>query len=278
MGFKVENHPPWGDCVVVPQSKFESAWETVLNDQGHPCVFTEIARKKLVLVRLMGEPLETAQPAEDTKVKEPKKSEKAAEAGQKRLARWTQPEIELLVKLTGLDKPISGRFVCDVESLRKGFPGRSEGSIQRKVDELAKLLKKKRKEETSPRVGPAGKPLEKVEPGHAEVSYSVVAVSTTVSPSSNVKLTLKRVFEEDGGTINTAKPITNSSISEEARVGAEMATAVIGELQKKMQYEEFSSLILSLKEYEQLGKPTILDVVTVTIEKRGEFLPPLRRN
>lgn len=59
--FPVQNVAPYGDCVVVPGSKFDPDWEAHLGDQGYKCFPTDLDQKPVTLVQL--KPMKAKVPA-----------------------------------------------------------------------------------------------------------------------------------------------------------------------------------------------------------------------
>jgi hypothetical protein len=213
MGYKAENHTPWGDCIVVPEKEFKEDWESELDVQGHPYVHVEICSKKLVLVRLMGEQVmsvESARPEEIgvTTPAAPTESRSAASTVKptKRVPGWFKKHPEKMWKDDEKDKLIklwNQRPRLSVPVMAKDFLNRTEGALYAELNELEKagLIEPRNRKHPKP---PKRKPKRSKSipgipaPGSAtvegastvEVSCSVQKVSTVIIPPSHLVLTV----------------------------------------------------------------------------------------
>jgi hypothetical protein len=239
MKFQEDNVPPYGNCIIVPGDKFDPDWECLLEDQGHPCVFTDIAGKKVTLVRLMGEKASSAKMArlEEVGVGTPKTSTESRPAVStvkpppKRIPQWLvkNPEHQWgddddkkLVILWNQKPRLS------VPVIAKEFPKRTLASV---YGEVAALQRAHVIEQRLPRKHPKPprrKPGPRAKTDRAEKIPGIPALEPGVVEAARVV----EVSSESGGGVNLV-------------------------------------LQLTCDDYKILGKPTVVDVVTVTLGKRS---------
>lgn len=85
-----------------------------------------------------------------------------------------------------------------------------------------------------------------------------------------IAVAMDRLFEAKGNSVSMRpRESVDSSVSTEERIAMKMGSAMIhtmaGQLEPKL-----SVLYLTWEEYEKLGKPTVNDVLTATLEKKGD--------
>lgn len=99
-----------------------------------------------------------------------------------------------------------------------------------------------------------------------EVSFSVVSVSFE---EPKVTILIRRLNEEKGSI--TRKPvIINPLLTEDENIAMRMADATFQTIATRFGPERTPILVLTWEEYEKLGKPTVNDVIHVTLEGDGD--------
>jgi hypothetical protein len=105
MGFSIENHPPFGDCFVVPGKEFDPDWEDSLADDGHACHNVFLKEKPVTLVEVAVQKLDDGEEDDGHKGKEKEESQEESP------------------KETTTEKPVTKR---------KGRPPKPKGEQQKK--------------------------------------------------------------------------------------------------------------------------------------------------
>jgi hypothetical protein len=171
MGFKEENVPPYGRCIVVPEDKFDWDWEPVLDQQGHAIIHAPVGDEKMVLVRLTNKDdsnheteKEHTAPTEPTEAASTSSTSKSLR--ERMLERqWGEKEDIYLLALVTEFKKVHKRLDYDgiISSMKAEFPSfdRSRQSVYCRVHGLLKKPKKPKREKKLPPLPPGmpGMPL-----------------------------------------------------------------------------------------------------------------------
>ena len=121
--FVVSKVAPYGEVIMVPGADFDPDWESVLEEEGFGCVFTEMNSEKFTLVRLE---------------KEEGEEESTAEPGSgagKFLTNWSNADQERLLKRI---EESPGTIKEKVIQLLPEFPGRTATGLLKKYGKLTR--------------------------------------------------------------------------------------------------------------------------------------------
>jgi len=105
--------------------------------------------------------------------------------------------------------------------------------------------------------------------GNVEVTYSIIAVEIM---GAEVVLSIRRTEEARGPTVLPQRsPIAST---EEEKIGQRMVQGALEAVKHGLEFTrspfDRPKIPLSLEEYEKLGKPTVNDLLTVTLVHQGE--------
>lgn len=129
--FPVQNVPPYGECVLVPDKDFDPDWEAFLDEQGYGCVFTDVNRQPVTLVLTIKRHGESRKTVYEPRAKPQKVSVKSAMKG----PQWgLKDEQHLIARINELKGSLEGK----IRVLAKEFQGRSPNAILQKYHKLVK--------------------------------------------------------------------------------------------------------------------------------------------
>jgi hypothetical protein len=138
--FPTQNVPPYGECVIVPGTEFDSDWEAMLDEGGYGCIFTDINSKPVTLVLTIkrhGDSKRTVyEPRAESRgpTKEPLPVGLSAMKG----PQWARDDEDRLVKRIG---ELKGKLEEKCRVLSKEFKGRSPNAILQKFHKVEKQRK-----------------------------------------------------------------------------------------------------------------------------------------